>query len=280
MNEIRTFQLDDGTKYEVQVTGQAEQTVPVLLLHGFTGSFRAWSELINAYPDYQFIAPNLLGHGGTDAPTEIGRYPLHKVADDLAAIVQRFGVSKVNCIGYSMGGRLALAFSLQHPHLIQSLTLVSASAGLATDAERSARIESDRKLAEMISLERLDKFVDYWEQIPLFASQQETLTAVQKQVQREERLSHEPQGLIGSLLGMGTGNQPYYLARLQELRMPVLLVTGDKDTKFRGISCEMAKEIADCQEVIITNAGHAVHLEQATAFGDSVMKFIKEKSLS
>jgi 2-succinyl-6-hydroxy-2,4-cyclohexadiene-1-carboxylate synthase len=83
---------------------------------------------------------------------------------------------------------------------------------------------------------------------------------------RKERLANTPDGLASSLRLAGTGSQGPLWARLGELRersLPVLLIAGELDTKYRDQAVRMASAIGPCAGVLIVGgAGHACHLEQ------------------
>src|SRR5690625_6593165 len=70
-----------------------------------------------------------------------------------------------------MGGRVALSFAMNFSRQVKSLILESSSPGLEMEAERKARKESDKQLAEKIVHEGIESFVQYWENIPLFHTQ-------------------------------------------------------------------------------------------------------------
>src|SRR5438270_590457 len=76
-----------------------------------------------------------------------------------------------------------------------------------------------------------------------------------------DRLRNTPAGLAGALRGLGTGALPALWDRLGELAMPVTLVVGERDEKFRSIAEQMASGIAGAEVVVVAGAGHAVHLE-------------------
>jgi 2-succinyl-6-hydroxy-2,4-cyclohexadiene-1-carboxylate synthase len=116
-------------------------------------------------------------------------------------------VKQAYLIGYSMGGRLALSVAMIHPERVSGLVLESSSPGLDSPEERKMRREQDSRLSRRILEEGIESFVDYWEGIPLFASQLSMDPSKRKKV-REERLNNNPVGLRGSLIGMGTGSQP------------------------------------------------------------------------
>jgi pimeloyl-ACP methyl ester carboxylesterase len=91
---------------------------------------------------------------------------------------------------------------------------------------------------------------------------------------RAQRLRNSTAGLANSLRGMGAGAQEPELGRLHELRMPVLLIAGQEDAKYRAIACAMRHRIPHARVGIIEDAGHAVHLEQPAAFAPLVKEFL------
>lgn len=262
----------NGVSYNVTVTGHGE---PLLLLHGFTGSAADWDSHVHWLSGYySVILIDLLGHGSTDAPTDPTRYEMRRATADLLAILMACGVETPHLLGYSMGGRLALHFALSHP--VRSLMLESASPGLP-DSERAARKSSDDALAVRIEQGGIAEFVNYWETLPLFASQ----TALPEDVrtrQRQNRLMNSAQGLANSLRGMGTGVQPNLWNRLSALDAPTLLLCGALDEKFVGIGREMAKKMRNARLTIIPDAGHNIHLEQPTRFREEVLRFARDSA--
>lgn len=235
---------------------------PVLFLHGFTGSASSWAPAIEGMASqFHCVAIDFLGHGQSDAPVDGERYAIENIIDDLLTVMDTLLHPTFRCIGYSMGGRVALALACAAPHRVEALVLESASPGLKTLEESVARVQSDEALATKVEQVGVEKFVDAWQEIPLFASQKR-LPRVVLERQRAIRCQHSAHGLAGSLRGMGTGAQPSYWDRLSHLNVPVLLVTGALDAKFCGIAQDMLEQLPNARHVVVQNAGHAVHLER------------------
>ncbi len=256
--------------------------VTLVLLHGFTGSAASWGQHLNTFASYGFrvIALDMLGHGRSDVPLDSQRYTIEQCQVDILAVLDRLGVHEGEAVllGYSMGGRIALytAFS----SFFRALILESASPGLVDSLEREQRRRSDEQLAAKIEREGVETFVNYWEQLPLFASQRR-LPHEQQQAVREQRLHNEAVGLANSLRGVGTGMQPALQERLATLSIPVLLVAGILDTKFCTIAQHVAQSLPNAQVRIVPDAGHTVHLEQPALFDHLVRDFcveVKESS--
>ncbi|KIL22027.1 2-succinyl-6-hydroxy-2,4-cyclohexadiene-1-carboxylate synthase [Bacillus safensis] len=267
--------MRDGVAYEV-VDQNPSAANATLCLHGFTGSAASWT-FLNAYlENTRLIQVSLLGHGRTDSPESVRRYAMSQQLADLVEILNQLKLHKVNILGYSMGGRIALSFAARYPDRVNKLILESTSPGLRTFKERMARLKHDHQLAQKIRHEGLVKFVDFWESIPLFASQK-TLSAERQTELREGRLKANPLGLARSLEGIGTGSQPSVWKALKHIHLPALFICGTLDEKFCHIGKRMQQELKGSQFILAEHAGHTVHVEQPHFFGKIVSEFILEQ---
>lgn len=262
----------NGISYHVEVKGSG---APLVLLHGFTGSVETWKPFVNDWKDsFTLILIDIIGHGKTDSPIAYSRYSMEHSVEDVVAILDVLEIDKVNLLGYSMGGRLALSIAAAYPNRICKLLLESSSPGLRTNAEKQARIISDTKLANDILAKGVTSFVNYWESIPLFISQKNLIEAQRLHI-RNERLGNNPTGLANSLKGMGTGSQPSWWEHLKTLHFPVLLLCGSLDQKYCQIAGEMNNCLPNSTIYQIDDAGHAIHVEQPKIFGKIVSEFFK-----
>ncbi|MGH2883153.1 MAG: alpha/beta fold hydrolase, partial [Solirubrobacteraceae bacterium] len=140
---------------------------------------------------------------------------------------------------------------------IERLVLIGASPGLADAAERAARRAADEALADEIEGSSIEQFAISWARTPVLAGQPpEVADAV-----HADRLRNAPAGLARALRGLGTGALPSLWDRLGDVTMPVALVVGERDEKFRVIAAQMASALPDAELVLVPGAGHAVHLE-------------------
>lgn len=244
----------------------------LVLLHGFTLNAASWGDLLDklAMPGMQVIALDMLGHGQSDAPSDPRRYSIEHCQADIIGVLQTLGIREAILLGYSMGARIALYTAFAG--FFRAIILESASPGLADPAAREQRRMSDEELAARIEREGVAAFVEYWEHIPLFASQNKV--AIEQRVElHAQRLANRADGLANSLRGVGTGAQPSLHAHLSELDLPTLLLAGTLDTKFCAIARQMAQQLPGAQLHIIPDAGHTVHLEQPDLFIRQVQAF-------
>jgi 2-succinyl-6-hydroxy-2,4-cyclohexadiene-1-carboxylate synthase len=253
--------------------------LPLLMLHGFTGSTQSWQgtpeKLSASEQDIRPIAVDLIGHGQTSAPDDPDRYQIEHAVADLVELLDRLEIEQTALLGYSMGGRVALHLALTRPERISSLILESASPGIDDPQARDSRRASDVALARMIEDQGLTAFIDHWESIPLFESQQSLPDEVRRR-QRALRLAQSATGLANSLRGMGAGAMTPVSARLKTLPMPLLYLAGEFDEKYRATGELLASNVPHGRYVEIPGAGHTVHLEQPESYEDAVLRFLNE----
>lgn len=252
----------------------ASASVPLLLLHGFTGCGLAWEEALVVLDEPEWIlAPDLPGHGES-VPGASG-CTFEALARAIDAALDAVGVERVDLHGYSMGGRLALYVAITRPSRVRRLSIESASPGLAAASEREARARADEELARLACEEGIERFVDRWERTPVLATQLGLPAEARARV-RELRVRNSVAGLAASLRDMGTGAQPYLGDRLGELAIPVLVMAGEEDAKFSRLAAELAGAIPDARLVLIPGAGHTPHLEQPQRWAAALDAFIAE----
>lgn len=223
-----------------------------LLLHGFTGTPESLSGL-NAPPGS--LLPALGGHlqtpvgGGFDAEVE-----------RLAALAG----NREGLVGYSLGGRLALGILARYPRRFRHAVVISAQAGLTSDAERAARRDADQRFVRLLREQGLGGFVDAWERLPLWETQANLPEAV-RQAQRAQRLRHDAAGLTQSLVQHGLGEMPDLRPFLAQVQTRVDLVVGERDDKFVKLGQELAQLLPHARLTIVPGVGHNVPLENPMA---------------
>lgn len=223
----------------------------LVLLHGFTQTGASWARVRRELGErYPAAAPDLRGHGAATATRPV---ELAGVLADLDPLVAPGAV----LAGYSMGGRIALQFAVAHPDRLARLVLVGASPGLADAGERAARAAADAALADRIEAVGVEAFAREWAGQPLLAGQPADAHA--------DRLRNDAPGLAASLRGLGTGVLPPLWDALPRVALPVDLVVGEHDAKFRAIAERMAAALPNAAVHVIPGAGHAAQLERPDA---------------
>lgn len=130
------IELDD-VRLALDVNGRGD---PLLFIHGFPISREMWRHAAGALSDrWTCINPDLRGHGQSDVDPEV---TIDRFADDMAALIERFGGGKPAVIvGLSMGGIIALDVFRRRPELVRALGLIDTRAN-AESPEGKQRRES------------------------------------------------------------------------------------------------------------------------------------------
>ena len=253
---------------------------PLLLLHGFTGTARMWSAQIDAWSaDHRVIAPDLLGHGGSEAPSDPAAYALECQARSLAALLALLEATPATVVGYSMGARLALVLALQEPGSVGRLILESPSAGIAAESDRQARREADERLAQAIERDGIEAFVARWEALPIFAGHADLPADIETH-QRAERRRHTAVGLAASLRGAGQGAMSPLHDRLPLVTTPTLVLAGALDETGLARARAVADGIPHARLEVIEDAGHTPHFEAPDSFMRSANDFLSTSPIT
>jgi 2-succinyl-6-hydroxy-2,4-cyclohexadiene-1-carboxylate synthase len=233
----------------------------LVLVHGFTQTRRSWGPLVERLiTRHELVLVDAPGHGRSG----------HVRADlwEGARLMGDVG-GRADYLGYSMGGRYLLHLALARPDLVERLVLVGATAGIEDAAARLERQQGDAQWAQLVVDEGVERFLDRWLAGPLFRGLSPAAAG------REARLENTATGLASSLRLAGTGRQAPLWDRLHELAMPVLLVVGSEDGKFRAVAERMQAAIGDNASVaVVERAGHAAHLERPDAFAELLLSFL------
>ena len=110
-----------GMQLYYEIHGQGK---PMVLLHGGITAFEGFGTNIDALAkSRQVIAVHLQGHGNT---ADIDRpYRFEALADDVAALVAYLKLGKIDVVGYSFGGGVALQTAIRHPEVVDHLVVIS-----------------------------------------------------------------------------------------------------------------------------------------------------------
>ncbi|GAB4332805.1 MAG: 2-succinyl-6-hydroxy-2,4-cyclohexadiene-1-carboxy late synthase [Dehalococcoidia bacterium] len=268
------YEVAPGCHLNVDVAGSGP---PLVLLHGFTGSARSWGEFGEALARaFTTIAVDIVGHGASDSPAALDHYRMPRAVAGIVRAVELAGYPRAHWLGYSMGGRTALHVAAAFPRAVDRLVLIGASPGIQDPAERAARVASDEALAARIERDGIECFVDYWEDIPLFATQRRLPAEVRARI-RAGRLASNPTGLANSLRGMGAGAQEPIHAQLGTMTMPALVLAGSEDAKYVEVGQSIATAMPRARFARIRGAGHAAHIEAPGTCAAAVISFLQEK---
>ena len=178
----------------------------------------------------------------------------------------RANIKKINLCGYSLGGRLSIAFAKKYPDLINSLVLESCSLGIETIDEKEKKYSDDLLDIEKIK-NNYKNFIKEWEEKSLFKTQKIN-NKKEWNSQKEIRKNHNNAQLAKSLEVFSQGNMRYYKNEYIDFNFPISIINGSHDNKYVKIGKKIAYLNRNAKQYIVNNSGHNTHLEQPELFLD------------
>ncbi len=247
--------------------------IPILLVHGFPLDHSMWLNQIDGLDSdgerLRMLCPDLLGCGQSDAIN--GDMSMEQIADQLAAMLDRIGVSrKVVFCGLSMGGYVGWQFLKRHRDRVSHL--VACNTRAAGDTEDAAR--GRKKMAKSVSRIGSQPIADammpslFYSPLTLTSEDQQKRTLINQVIG-----STEAQTIAKLQLAMAA--RPDMTPFLNQIDVPTLVVSGRHDTftpeeEMRA----MAEAIPGSTFVCVENAAHLTPLENGPAFNQALIEFL------
>lgn len=102
--------------------GSGDKTI--VFIHGLSDSLDYWRRLsLMLNDEYNVLLYDLRGHGESEIGNE--KFSMDILSDDLYNLFLKLNIQKASLIGLSLGGNIALTFTLKHPELVEKLVLMS-----------------------------------------------------------------------------------------------------------------------------------------------------------
>jgi len=245
------------------------------LIHGAGDNLNAWYNQVPAFSQhYRVLTYDVRGHGQTELPE--GELTTELWVEDLHALLKALDINETILLGYSMGGAIALEFTLTHPEMVKCLIL-SNSAGAARrteeemremEARRQAQIEAIKKEGmEAVVKDRLSRTFS-----PGF---------VEKSPETVERyrailLQNDPAGYLRVMQRMGRPTTP---PDLSKVTCSTLINAGEHDPFSGPAAAKATQEAIPGSQLKVFPTGHPTALELPQEYNETVLKFLAEMGL-
>ncbi|MDP9920565.1 3-oxoadipate enol-lactonase [Variovorax boronicumulans] len=245
----------------------------VVFLHGIGGNRRNWKSSLPVFGEH-FLAAAWDARGYGDSDDYAGALRFHDFSDDLARVLDHFGVDRAHLVGLSMGGRIALNFAQRHTDRLHSLTLCATFKGFGTfsDAAKAEFIRS-RKEPLLNGQEPADIAEDVARSL---LSPGASDAALQQLVDSMQRLHKE--SYIKSIEAMVHEDVD---ASLDHVRVPTHVVCGASDPLAPpAMSREIVRLIPHAELTLLPDTGHLLNIENPSGFNDVVLNFLLRRRAS
>ncbi len=240
----------------------------VFLLHGLGADGSSWTLQLPALTGAEFrpIAPDTPGFGAS--PYDGHGWSIRRVAGRMAELLEELGTGPAHVVGLSMGGVIAQQFALDFPRLTRKLVLVSTFSVLRPENFGGWWYFTRRAVAVLTLGPRAQARLVAQRIFP------EPRDAPLREMLLEVVSGADPRAYCKAMLSLGLFDSR---KRLEQIKIPTLVVTGAQDTTIVPARQRLLVDgIPGARQVVISQAGHAVPLDQAERFNQVLLDFLKE----
>ncbi len=257
---------------------------PIVVLHGGPGfDHRQFLPFIWELAEgHQVILYDQRCTGLSSGPADSTSLNIDTFIDDIEAIRMHFGIEKMNLLGHSWGGILAMHYGLKHEDKLKSLIICSAAAAEESFPEMRATYEANREPGDdelMMEIYESEAFQNgdpvayekFWRVYfkPYFADH--------SQVEKMDLIFTENTikncNTVGRYVFQSIGNFDLH-DDLKALRCPTLVVHGDADPMHYKCAERIHESIAGSELVIVKGAGHWLFVDGTEAFSRGILEFL------
>lgn len=259
----------NGVEIYYSLDGEGEETV--VFLNGIMMNTLSWNEFVPLFTEqnnYKLLRVDFRDQGFSSKCPENYDVSIH--VDDLKALFDALGLTKVHLLGVSYGAMVAMLFALKCPEYLTTLLLPNAVARVtkylqaASDIWEYAASTNSGELFFKLSMPFIysdDFYNRNWE----WLKEREKIF---DQIFTKEWFE--------SLIRLSRSSKDFdIMDRIAEIKTPTLLIAGTRDTITPIYEMKKVQErIADSKMVIIEEAGHASFYEKMDEFCAVVLGFI------
>src|SRR5579885_2709070 len=262
----------NGTTLYYEVAGEGH---PLVLNHGGLVDHHLWDDQFEEFAQYFKVIRYDMRGFGVSGLIKSGMEP-YSMTRDLYSLLRFLSIEKTYILGLSMGGELAIDFTLQHPEMVDALITVSAAlSGFVKSYPEDLQakfVEMEEAFKRGDIARSVEISLQVWTDGPTRAPGQvdpvvrervRSMTA--HNFSRDDDEDVEPQPM-----------EPPAFGRLSEIRVPTLIIVGDKDVEFiLKIAHTLEEGVAGAKKMVIPDTAHHLNMEKPGEFNRAVIEFLK-----
>lgn len=276
-----------GTALQYEEAGHGE---PLVLVHGSASDQRTWHGQREALAGHHRVITYSRRYHWPNAPIADGvDYSMLQHVDDLQAVLRSLGAVPAHLVGHSYGALLCLLLALRDPSLVRSLVLTEPPALTLFVSNVPRPLEILRLIAtrprtafaiirfgagDVVPAQKAFRRGDAEAGVRIFGDAVFGPGGYARMPEgRRQQVRDNLSNIRAELLGSGFA--PLRAEAMRALRIPVLLVTGERSVAlFLRLTEGLAALLPRAQRATIPGASHAVHEDNAPAFNAAVLAFL------
>jgi 3-oxoadipate enol-lactonase len=262
----------DGTNFHYRLDGPENRPL-VVLSHALAVDHSMWGyQLPLLARHFRVLSYDMRGHGASDATGEdlTRGYTLDQLADDVVNLTAKLGHSRFHFVGLSIGGMIGQVLALRHRKLLNRLALCCAGTGKPGPDQQKMWDERLALVAKDGTNSQLEGTLPRWFSAEFMAAAPRTVAWIAELIR-----ATPPSGYIGA--GHAIKRLDVSAAELEGLRLPVLVVAGEKDPGVTVAAAESLRSHIQGGELVVIPGGyHLCNIEKPHAFNEALLGFLLE----
>ena len=242
---------------------------PVILLHGGNLDRRMWdAEFEYLRENHRVIRYDARGYGRS-GPADTA-FAAH---DDLLALMRALGITRAALVGLSLGGRIAIDFTLAHPDMVDRLVLAAPGISGGTWAEDGDTLWMQEARQAIARQDSVGLALSWLESAYIRTALRDSAMAARV---REIVLDNADfwMGIVRHQ-NLEQDAVPPAAGRLSELKVPILLLVGSDDTPFiADVARAITAEAPQVRRIDLPGIGHMINLEAPVQFREALVSFL------
>ncbi len=256
----------NGLYYEVAGEGQ-----PLVLIHGGLVHSGLWDDQFEVFAGhYRTLRYDVRGFGQSKSPTAY-----YSNYSDLRDLLDHVGFSRAYVLGLSLGGGIAIDFTLAYPNRVAALLPVAAGLGGYRSSTSSPLRDELNAAYERGDKERaVELSLQMWTDGP-----RRTPDQVDPAVRERIRVMTQHTFDLPDVEQWLQQLEPPAIDRLAEIHVPTLFIVGDQDAEdILKIGDLIVAHVPGAQRVVIPGTAHHLNVEQPAEFNRIVLEFLSALS--
>lgn len=277
-----------------------ENQETIITTHGMSESHLYWSlsgvtqSLIDA--GYRVISMDMRGHGFSENSSENKGYDVHSLAQDISDLADHLGLGKFHLLTHATGGIVGFHYAFEHSDRL--ISLMSTNTGPATypsneyaeltdaeavipplselDAKRNSNLAKTFK--GQLKGDLIQAAIKYADKSP-FLNNMPKLKHANTALAQYTACSYigNPDNIADFVEAFYTSYDPN-IKGLRNIQCPTLMLVGEYDHLFIKPAEQVAREIPNCQHIMMEGFGHMAAFEAPEQLIESLLSFLKTQT--
>ena len=244
---------------------------PLVLAYGIGGNADMWDVNRDALAaQHRLVLWEPRGHARSDSPEDPARYSFQRWALDLKTVLDALKIRKAHVGGLSLGAGIATRFALRFPARVRSLVVTNSSsaAGLPLSVEN---LVMRARSIEITLTKGMDAMAEFAMAANPNLSERLAIEPAAKEEFYAEYRRLSPVGYANSLRALLA--MDHITDQLPRLRVPVLLIGGDRDPSLAPMQV-MHRKVRGSKLVVLSPASHFGNRDQPEVWNRTVLEFL------